>query len=55
MRYLITTEGSSPFLTAWFDPENNFNPDLKMVVYDLMKRVYTTDGKTWLDIEIDHL
>lgn len=56
MRYLITTkEGKSPFLTAWFDPENHFNPDVEMVVYDLYKSVFTTDGKTWYKIDVDHL
>jgi len=54
MRYLITTkEVKSPFLTEWFDPENHFNTD--MVVYDLCKNEFTTDGKTRHKIEIDHL
>jgi len=56
MRYLITTKDTyGPALTDWFDPENHFNPDLEMVVYDLLKYKYTTDGKTWHDIEVDHL
>ena len=56
MRYLITTkEVKSPFLTNWFEPENHFNPDIEMIVYDLVERKFTTDGKNWHDIEIDHL
>ena len=56
MRYLITTkEVKSPFLTKWFEPENNFNPDIEMIAYDLVECKFTTDGKTWHDIEIDHL
>lgn len=56
MRYLVTTKDAhAPFLTDWFDPENHFNPDLDMVVYDLAKNEYTTDGKTWQEIEVDHL
>jgi hypothetical protein len=58
MRYLITTlEAYAPALTAWFDLENNFNPDpvLGMVVYDLYLNKYTIDGKEWKDIQIDHL
>jgi len=56
MRYLITTkEVKSPFLTQWFDPENHFNPDVDMVVYDLCKNEFTTDGKTWHKIEVDYL
>ena len=56
MRYLITTnQAYAPFLTDWFDAENNFNKDIEMTVYDLVTYKYTTDGKTWLDIAIDHL
>ena len=56
MRYLITTkEVKSPFLTQWFEPENHFNPDIEMIVYDLVECKFTTDGETWNDIEIDHL
>ena len=56
MRYLITTkELDSPFLTKWFEPENHFNKELQMVVYDLFNCVFTLDGYNWHDIEIDHL
>ena len=56
MRYLITTkEVKSPFLTQWFEPENHFNEDVEMIVYDLVECKFTTDGKIWHDIEIDHL
>ena len=56
MRYLVTTkEAYAPFLTEWFDYENHFNPDLGMVVFDLLNCKYTTDGKNWVDINIDHL
>ena len=56
MRYLIITkEVKSPFLTKWFEPENHFNPDIEMIVYDLVECKFTTDGKNWHDIEIDHL
>ena len=58
MRYLITTkETQSPFLTDWFEPENHFNPEVAvgMIVYDLHKNKFTTDGKTWKEIEVDHL
>ena len=55
-RYLITTkENYSPFLTKWFEPENHFNADSEMIVYDLVENKYTTDGKKWHKIEIDHL
>ena len=56
MQYLITTnETDKPFLTDWFDAENNFNSDVQMIVYDLVNLVFTTDGKTWKPIDIDHL
>ena len=55
IRYLITTNDNQPFLTEWFDPENNFNKDVGMVVYDMLLEVYTTDGDVWNDIMIDHL
>ncbi len=54
MRYLITTkETYSPFLTEWFEPENHFNADLDMIVYDLVENKYTTDGNKWHEIEVD--
>jgi hypothetical protein len=59
MRYLITTNilmsGTAPFLTNYFDAENNFNSEIEMVVYNLYLNKYTTDGKNWYEIEIDHL
>ena len=55
MRYLITTKDNEPFLTEWFIPENNFNAELGMEVYDLAENKYTIDGYNWQDIEIDHL
>ncbi len=55
MRYLITTKAESPGLTEWFDADNHFNAEIGMIVYDLHKELYTTDGKNWKEIEIDHL
>jgi hypothetical protein len=56
MRYLITTkEVGFPFLTNWFDPENHFNPDVEMIVYDLKLNKYTIDGVSWHDIDCDVL
>ena len=58
MRYLITFPHDSehkPFFTKWFEPENNFNADLKMNVYDLAENTFTTDGKVWQQIDVDHL
>lgn len=55
MRYLITCDVCMPFLTKWFDAENNFNKEVGMVVFDLLNQVYTTDGYNWENIQIDHL
>lgn len=55
MRYLIIMKGHEPVLTEWFDAENNFNPDVEMVVYDFSECSYTTNGIDWHEITIDHL
>ena len=58
MQYLITYIENGiqkAFYTKWFEPENHFNADIEMVVYDLELWKFTTDGKTWHLIEIDHL
>ena len=54
-RYLITTNIQPPFFSDWFDAKNHFNAEVGMVVYDLAKGVYTTDGEKWEEIEEDHL
>jgi hypothetical protein len=53
MRYLVTMPDNEPFFTEWFDTENHFAET--MVVYDLAKGLYTTDGVTWEEIQEDHL
>lgn len=56
MRYLVTEmDGFSPFLTNVYDYENNWDDRIGMVIYDLQNLTYTTDGKTWMPIEIDQL
>lgn len=55
MRYLVTTKDNAPFLTKYFDDENHFNNEVGMVVYDLIKNIYTDDGITWKHLEVDHL
>ena len=55
-QYLITTNTiESPFFTNWFDPENHFNMNEGMVVYDLRNAKFTTDGTQWQPINEDHL
>jgi hypothetical protein len=55
MRYLITTSNELPFLTDHYEYDNNYNPKVDMIVYDLYHDIYTIDGKTWQKINIDHL
>lgn len=57
MRYLVTfTNGiNEPFLSQWYEYENHYNEDLGMVVYDFYKFIYTTNGKEWQPIKVDHL
>jgi len=55
MRYLITTKDNPPYMTDWFDVENNFNAELEMVVYDVFSYSYMTDGINWQPIVFDHL
>ena len=57
MRYLVTTNHHTPFFTAWFDPENHFNPnpEVGMVVFDLQTEMFTTDGHNWREIQKDSI
>jgi len=58
MMYLITyTENGTQkaFYTNWFDPENNFNADVGMIVFDLVNHKYMVNSLGWTDIEEDHL
>ena len=55
MRYLITTRDCAPFYSAYFEPENHFNADAGMIVYDLHNDTYTTDGENWKAINFDRL
>lgn len=54
-RYLVTHDNGGPFLTNYFDAENNFNEESNMKVYDLYTCKFTEDGVNWLCIEEDHL
>jgi len=55
MKYLITADGVPPFITKWFEIENNWIEEINMIVYDLVNMVYMTDGISWQEIQIDHL
>lgn len=58
MTYLVTYTHKGKqkvYYTHWFDPENHFAMDCKMVVCDLINHRYMIDGKNWIEIEEDHL
>lgn len=52
MRYLVYHNNES-FFTNWFEEDNHYSPG--MIVFDLEYGKFTDDGKTWKDIEEDHL
>lgn len=61
MQYLIyysipgAVENPTPFFTNWFEPDNHFNPDAGMVVFDLINNLYFDNELEWKEIESDHL
>lgn len=58
MRYLVTYQENGlqkAFYTDWFDVENNFNPDVQMIVFDLINLTYMCNSLGWTNIEFDHL
>ena len=46
MRYLITSSTGDPFFTDKYRQEM-FNEKIKMIVYDLLKSMFTKDGINW--------
>lgn len=58
MNYLVTYIDNGTlkaFYTNWFDVENNFNPQVGMVVFDLVNHKYMVNGLGWIAVEEDHL
>jgi len=55
MRYIIILKDDKPFFTKWFEKENHFNSETISMVIDLVLSMYTTDGETWKEMEVDHL
>lgn len=52
MRYLIL-HNNEAFYTNWLDVDNNYVEG--MVVFDLLRDEFTTDGINTKEIEEDHL
>lgn len=58
MKYLVTfiEDGiQKSFYTNYFDIENNFNSEVKMVVFDLTNHKFMVDSLGWVDIDEDYL
>lgn len=60
MKYLIYCSnilkfGERSFYTDNFDYDNHFNPLAGMIIFNLYDHKYSTDGKTWHEIQDDHL
>lgn len=53
-RYLVTADFTEPFLTNYFDIENNYNSEINMVVFDLLYNLFY-NGTQWFTIQEDHL
>ena len=52
LKYLVTIPNHPPFITNYY----SLNFFIKgMTIYNLLSRTFTTDGKTWKDIEEDFL
>jgi hypothetical protein len=55
MRYLVCDNSENrPFFTEWFNLEN-FTEETDMIIFDLLLKKYTIDGKHWEQIEEDRL
>ena len=52
-RYLIVDTAGPPFFSKDYDFENHYIDG--MIVFDLLKQLYTKDGYRWVEIEVDHL
>jgi hypothetical protein len=51
MRYLITCNTHKPFVTHFFNPEEQFTNGIDMIVYDLLYNRFTIDGLSWEILE----
>ena len=54
MRYLIICQDNTAFYTDYYDYENFWSDELRCVVDNINGEI-AFDGKTWKQIEYDHL
>jgi len=53
-QWLIILKDKTVFNTEWYDYENNWSDEYLMVIH-LPHGKVSTDGKTFTDIQVDHL
>ena len=54
MRYMVIMNDKTAFVTDWYTHENCWTDEIFCVVDTIKERV-TFDGRTWLEMEYDHL
>jgi hypothetical protein len=54
MKYLIIYQDRTAFYTDYYDYENFWSDEIICVIDNMSDKI-TFDGKTWKDIEYDHL
>lgn len=54
MQYMVIMKDKTAFMTDWYTHENCWAEDIFCVVDTIIDRV-TFDGKTWQDVDYDHL
>lgn len=52
-RYIVIPKDSDVFYTQWYSYDNNYSEG--MIVVDIVADMFTTDGKTWVEIKGDTL
>lgn len=54
MKYLVIMKDKTAFMTDWYTNENCWTEDVFCVV-DTIKELVSFDGKSWVEVEHDHL
>lgn len=54
MKYLVIMKDKTAFMTDWYTNENCWTDEIFCVV-DNTKELVTFDGKSWTEVEYDHL
>lgn len=55
MKYIVICKDGTAFFDAWYTFENCWNSDAIHCVICLFDSTITFDGKTWKEIDFNHL